>query len=436
MSDYTLATVIGKLMSDGEPAEWKRKNAPTFIPRPTSDEEYKENFKRYIAGYPWIVVAADKGGFLRYHCAICWGGATVSHFLSDCHIDRACRNFGEPGQTMPAWMARFQSVDISKGNLFNRSEHDIYPPVCGRCDANLSDPNAPRCNFCTPPARQRPADAADDHDDVPPTDTGKRFRHTDASEGAGSVHPDRPKLSVKRNDCRDVRVKDQARGSTQAGTRWELPSIDGRQEPFGRRHPKRKADSRSALVQVRCPDEPLLRMACIRDLEKYVREHKRLFSTDHFFPYGPWSTDFKHWPDFLEALYKSSRETTSMGARIWQDGADSLVISPAKRWGIHPQAGERIVISRTHPTMDKIIAGIVTKVSNDYFRIEWESHWGQFDEFAAKVQPEDKHCPDDHFRVDIEIECISTVRVEHCSRSPRFKARKNSTSPSSPQFRP
>ena len=94
MSDYTLATVIDKPMTDREPAEWQRKNAPTFIPRPTSDEEYKENFKRYVTGYPWIVVAADKGGYLRYHCAICWRGATVSHLFSEYHVSRACHNFG------------------------------------------------------------------------------------------------------------------------------------------------------------------------------------------------------------------------------------------------------------------------------------------------------------------------------------------------------
>ena len=129
MSGYTLAAAIDKLMGGGEPAEWQRKNAPTFIPRPTSDEEYKENFKRYITGYLWIVVAADKGCYLRYHCAICWGGATVSHFLSEYHISRACHNFGEPGQSMPAWMARFQSVDISKGNLQSERARHVSPSL-------------------------------------------------------------------------------------------------------------------------------------------------------------------------------------------------------------------------------------------------------------------------------------------------------------------
>ena len=105
-----------------------------------------------------------------------------------------------------------------------------------------------------------------------------------------------------------------------------------------------------------------------------------------------------------------------MGVHIKQNGAGSLVISPARRWGIRPQVDEWVVISRTHPTMDKIASGIVTKVSNDYFHIDWKAQWGRFDEFAAKVQPEDKRCPSEHFRVDMEIEGISTVRVEQALR--------------------
>ena len=66
--------------------------------------------------------------------------------------------------------------------------------------------------------------------------------------------------------------------------------------------------------------------------------------------------------------------------------------------------------------MDKIFSGIVTKVSNDSFHIEWKVQWGRIDEFSDKVQPEDKRCPSDHFRVDMEIESISTMRVEQALR--------------------
>ena len=411
MTDYALDTIIERLRRDGEPPGWLGKLSPTFIPRPTGAEEHRENFQRYITGYPWIVIAADRGGNLRYHCAICWKVATMTHILTDHHIERACHNFKESlGQSMPVWMARFQSVDTSKGNLFHADGCDIWPSVCGECNANLLDLSAPRCSFCLPAARQQPANAGDDHDDALLADTGKRFRPSDTSKGAGSAHTDVAKRLVRRNECRDIREQGQARGSGQTGTRREPPPIGDGQEPFGRRQPRREADSRSALVRARCPDEPRLRKGYVRDLEKYVREHMRLFSMDHFFPYGPWSTDFTHCQYFLEALYKSSRETTSMGVHIKQNGAGSLVISPARRWGIRPQVDEWAVISRTHPTMDKIASGIVAKVSNGSFHIEWKAQWGRFDEFAAKVQPEDKRCPSEHFRVDMEIEGISTVR--------------------------
>ena len=193
------------------------------------------------------------------------------------------------------------------------------------------------------------------------------------------------------------------------------------------------------MFHPRCPDEPLLEKGYVHDFEKYVKEHKRLFTMDHFYPYGPWSTDSPSWQHFLDALYKSSRETASMGTCISQRGTGPLIVYPPRRWEIRPQVGERVVISRTHPTMDKILSGIVNKVSNDSFHVEWKTQWGQFGEFSDKVQPEDKQCPNDHFRVDMEIESISTTpraSSRHSVSSQRFKAMKNWASPYSPRFRP
>ena len=73
-----------------------REGPTKFISRPNSAEAHRENFQRYITGYPWIVIAADKGGNLRYHCAICWRVATMTHILTDHHIERACHHFTEP----------------------------------------------------------------------------------------------------------------------------------------------------------------------------------------------------------------------------------------------------------------------------------------------------------------------------------------------------
>ena len=91
--------------------------------------------------------------------------------------------------------------------------------------------------------------------------------------------------------------------------------------------------------------------------------NNRLFSMDHFSPYEPWPTDFAEWVHFVNALYKSSNGTTTMDVIIDQGTTKgSIVITPSDQWEFSPKIGERIVISRCHPSVDRIISGPVTKV--------------------------------------------------------------------------
>ena len=53
-------------------------------------------------------------------------------------------------------------------------------------------------------------------------------------------------------------------------------------------------------------------------MDKYYREHKRLFSLGHFSLYGPWPTDFSEWIHFAKALYKSSNGTVTLDVSIDQ----------------------------------------------------------------------------------------------------------------------
>ena len=418
MSDNSVEKTIERVFKGGEPPEWRGRDPPVFIKRPTCKEDCTHNFQRYLTGYPWIVVAEDNGGVMRYHCGICRKGATITHILSDYHIGKTCLNFFDSlGHSIQVWTRRFKGFDTKAGDLFDEYEYDLWPPVCTECNANLADTSARGRSFCRPSAMPASARAGDDSDEVPFADTGKRFRPTDANTYEGSTSTGKPKLIVTRPKYRDFREEAQASGSIQIGTRREMRPTEDGQGPHGRRQPKREVESQSALIQPRCSDEPQLRKGYVRDLEKDVREHRRLFSMDHFSPYGPWSTDFTEWTFFLDALHKSSRETTTMDARIGHDtAAGSLVITPANRWEIHPKVGEWIVISRTHPTMDRVASGTVTKVNKWSFHIEWKTQWGRFEEVAEKVQPEDKRCPKGHFRVDMEIENISTGRVEHALR--------------------
>ena len=153
-------------------------------------------------------------------------------------------------------------------------------------------------------------------------------------------------------------------------------------------------------------------------MDKYMHEHNRLFTMDHFSPYGPWPSDFSDWTSFHNALFKSSQGTTTMDAIIAKDTArGSIVIAPSDRWEFYPKIGERIVISRCHPALDNIVSGPVAKVSRWSFKIDWKTHWEPFEEFADKVRSEDKRCPSGHFRVDLEVGAISIGRVDQALRT-------------------
>ena len=181
-----------------------------------------QNIQRYLTGYPWIVIAADKGGTLRYHCAICRRCATMTHIPMDSHTERVFHDFTASLRGyIPAWMARFQSVNTRVGNLFNADEYDLWPPVRYERNANLTDPSSSRCSNCQPSTMPISANAGDDSDEVPFAEPGKRFRPTDANKDAGSMATSKAKLTPKRSEYRDFREKGRASGSGQSDTRRE-----------------------------------------------------------------------------------------------------------------------------------------------------------------------------------------------------------------------
>ena len=68
-------------------------------------------------------------------------------------------------------------------------------------------------------------------------------------------------------------------------------------------------------------------------MDKYYRERNRLFSMDHFSPYGPWPTDFAEWIHFVKALYKSSNGTATLDVIVDQGAAKgSILITPSDQW--------------------------------------------------------------------------------------------------------
>ena len=135
--------------------------------------------------------------------------------------------------------------------------------------------------------------------------------------------------------------------------------------------PRYEVDSQLAVVKPRCHDEPRLRAGYTHDLDKYMQEHNRLFTMDHYSPYGPWPADFGDWTTFHNALYKSPKGTTTMDANVVFDiGKQIIIISPPTRWEFYPKVGERIVVSRSYPALDSITSGPATGIIRQSFSIE------------------------------------------------------------------
>ena len=171
-------------------------------------------------------------------------------------------------------------------------------------------------------------------------------------------------------------------------------------------------DSQRALEAPRCHGELRMRAGYTQDLEKYLECHNRLFTMDRYSPYGPWPADFASWTAFKNCLYKSPKGTTAMDAKIVMDvGKQIITVGLPQCWDMHPRVGERIVISRSHPALDSITSGIVTDATMLSFTMEWKLHWGHFEKFASEKHPMDKRCPAGHFRIDVEVEAVSTTRV-------------------------
>ena len=145
-----------RLMSSDESTERAEMRPPVFNKHPTTVTDRKFHLVKYINGYPWIIVAEDKGGVSRYFCGICPKAATLEiclrdHLLSFDHIEKTTSKYGEKvGYSIPQWMARFQSIPTTGewGHLFSHDDYDIWPDACSECNCNFADAQHSGCNVC------------------------------------------------------------------------------------------------------------------------------------------------------------------------------------------------------------------------------------------------------------------------------------------------
>ena len=110
---------------DGAPA-WTNVQPPVFNMRPNSEEEETTNLKKYLTGYPWIVVTTDKGDYPSYFCCLCKKMATPLHLRQEDHNRRACRDYNG---RVPEWMSRFRAnaTTWNHGALWSYWTKIVYP---------------------------------------------------------------------------------------------------------------------------------------------------------------------------------------------------------------------------------------------------------------------------------------------------------------------
>lgn len=192
-----LDKVIRELMNSDEPPEWAGRQPPEFKRHPKTSSERASNYVKYVHGFPWIVVAEDKGGMARYFCAICSKGATVMHLLSEDHIEKTTFKYEDKvGYYIPLWMAGFTGISTTSESehLFSYDEQDIWPDVCSECNCNLADAQRSGCNVCRSGQPQAASNTDEFEDNETDNDGDRRPRTTSSrhddeeGRGRGSKH--------------------------------------------------------------------------------------------------------------------------------------------------------------------------------------------------------------------------------------------------------
>ena len=225
-------------------------------------------------------------------------------------------------------MARFKG--ISTMNSYD--EHDIWPDVCSECKINLVDSHRSGCNVCRsgqPVCRSGQPQTAGNTDEFEDNefdnDVDKRPCTTSSRHDDEEGREREAKPAVTRSPVQDFRERPpetRDHGGRQSElAQWERRNRRHNQE--GTRATRadqvksgHKVDPQRALENPRCHDELRLRAGYTHDLDKYMESHNRLFTMDHYSPYGPWSAEFEDWDAFQNGLFRSPKGTTAMDANI------------------------------------------------------------------------------------------------------------------------
>lgn len=348
---------------DEPPAAWGGRQSPEFNTHPQTDSEHKSNLVKYITGYPWVLIAADRGGESRYFCGKCSRAATVQHLRTLRRPHRTDHKQVRQGiATVPtgleAWMGRFRSIPTTgeEEHLFTYDGYDIWPDYCIECNRATSPTRICQdATYAESKNRKHSTQATQTGAKAVATTTTAASDHAltrtrppvrERERGQPTFPPPAQATRTTADTCKNQTV---TRGSsTESNTKDEEGnSAKGRVITYrphgGKAKDDNAKDPQRAAIATRCHGELRMRASYARDLDKYMKCHNRLFTMDRYSPCGPWPAELKFWSAFKASLRKFTQGTIALDATIVRNGrgqADHHSCPPAKLWHAPERRGK------------------------------------------------------------------------------------------------
>ena len=340
------------------------------------------NLWRYVHGVPWIARApGDAGQAGWYACHLCKKWADAPHLTSANHLKRAAQPAYYAGTEWEWWQPHAHGSDIGF------TQNDCLPD-------NGLEPMDPEQARALQEVRPR------EHEH--PGAAGRLERGGDQPRAAQG-----PLLAQGQALDRQLEAPPaRAATGTAAGTAARRDNT-----PVARARP-----ARTLLDQPYRRDEPRLRDTYAMEFERYAASLQSLHEQDHFSAYGPMLHSQDGWEAFVRVVQENGTGTTAMGVQLCLEaGPDpDLVVTWNPRWQVRrPERRAKWVVSRSHPLQDWVLTGDQVDWQQGQLRLKWKRTWGDsLSEWLERGEyPATEGTPEDHFRLDVEVDDINPSRV-------------------------
>ena len=180
----------------------------------------------------------------------------------------------------------------------------------------------------------------------------------------------------------------------------------------------RRAEGRRREEVVGTPGIVYLRPTHVRELASYSYNQYALFAQNHLSEYGIPVSAFADWESFRAKARQTSMHHAAMEVELWQRNDGTVMAQYSGHdWPLRLRQGEQVVLSHSHPWVDKLTTLKVLRQEWDgrggpcVVQLEWKSWWGDLEDLFKDNPPESVLIPLGHRRLDRLIDPSNQNRV-------------------------